>query len=183
MTAGPPPRSRGLIALDPAACTSCMLCARECPDWCIHISSHAEAAAASPDPAAREAARLVPGSGSGDATPVRGRSGPPAQGTGRTGRSGAAGRAPIVHRLDRFAIDFGLCLYCGICVEACPFDALFWAPASVPPGTLVDLLAEADRLDGWRADVPAPAPLEAGAVPPAPKDSGRGHGGGRRARG
>ena len=30
--------------------------------------------------------------------------------------------------LDRFAIDFSLCMYCGICVEVCPFDALFWSP-------------------------------------------------------
>ena len=30
--------------------------------------------------------------------------------------------------LDRFAIDFALCMYCGICIEVCPFDALFWSP-------------------------------------------------------
>jgi ferredoxin len=30
-----PPRSRGVIALLAENCTSCMLCARECPDWCI----------------------------------------------------------------------------------------------------------------------------------------------------
>src|SRR6185312_12958730 len=30
-----PPRSRGVIALTEENCTSCMLCARECPDWCI----------------------------------------------------------------------------------------------------------------------------------------------------
>ena len=30
----PVPRARGVIALDPEACTVCMLCARECPDWC-----------------------------------------------------------------------------------------------------------------------------------------------------
>lgn len=150
-----PPRSRGLIALDPAACTSCMLCARECPDWCIHISSHVET-----EDAGHE----------GEA-PADGRSGP-----------GRAGRDRVVHRLDAFAIDFGLCLYCGICVEVCPFDALFWAPATVPPGGLVDLVAGLDRLDDWRSAVPAAQPLEAGAVPPAPKDSGRGHGGGRRRR-
>ena len=28
-----PPRSRGVIALREENCTSCMLCARECPDW------------------------------------------------------------------------------------------------------------------------------------------------------
>jgi NADH-quinone oxidoreductase subunit I len=37
-----PPRSRGVIALLAENCTSCMLCARECPDWCIYIESHKE---------------------------------------------------------------------------------------------------------------------------------------------
>ncbi len=30
------------IALIPAACTSCMICVRECPTWCIHLESHPE---------------------------------------------------------------------------------------------------------------------------------------------
>src|SRR5262249_27968207 len=77
-----PPRSRGVIALLEENCTVCMLCARECPDWCIYIDSHKETL--------------------------------PAQGTAR----------PRAHNvLDRFAIDFALCMYCGICIEACPFDA------------------------------------------------------------
>ena len=29
-----------LIGLDPAACTSCMICVRECPVWCIELVSH-----------------------------------------------------------------------------------------------------------------------------------------------
>jgi NADH:ubiquinone oxidoreductase subunit 6 (subunit J)/formate hydrogenlyase subunit 6/NADH:ubiquinone oxidoreductase subunit I len=33
------------------------------------------------------------------------------------------GRARSAKILDRFAIDFALCMYCGICVEVCPFDA------------------------------------------------------------
>lgn len=33
---------RGILALDPAACTSCMLCVRECPTWCISLDSHQE---------------------------------------------------------------------------------------------------------------------------------------------
>jgi NADH-quinone oxidoreductase subunit I len=39
---GIPRQARGAIALDAAACTSCMLCVKECPDWCIHIESHTE---------------------------------------------------------------------------------------------------------------------------------------------
>ena len=33
---------RGVIALQEENCTSCMLCARECPSWCIYIDSHKE---------------------------------------------------------------------------------------------------------------------------------------------
>ena len=40
----PVPRARGVIALDTEACTVCMLCARECPDWCIYIEGHKELA-------------------------------------------------------------------------------------------------------------------------------------------
>lgn len=86
---------RGTIALDPSACTSCMLCARECPDWCIHIDSHTES---------------LPET-----------------------TQGPGARQRKVHVLDRFAIDFGLCLYCGICIDVCPFDALAWAPEPTSP--------------------------------------------------
>ena len=33
----PTPRARGVITLHEDNCTACMLCARECPDWCIYI--------------------------------------------------------------------------------------------------------------------------------------------------
>ena len=35
-----PERTRGVIALKEENCTVCMLCSRECPDWCIYIDSH-----------------------------------------------------------------------------------------------------------------------------------------------
>jgi len=110
-------RVRGVIALDPAACTSCMICARECPDWCIHIESHTES--------------LPPTS--------------------------PRGRPRSVAVLDRFAIDVGLCLYCGICIDVCPFDALHWAPTHDYPATdLRELLHETDRLAGWLPEATAP---------------------------
>jgi NADH-quinone oxidoreductase subunit I len=121
-----PARSRGVIALIESNCTVCMLCARECPVWCIHIDSHKEVT--------------------------------PAAGTG--------GRDRSRHVLDRFAIDFGVCMYCSICVDVCPFDALFWSPEyAYAEGDLRDLVHERTRLAGWVDTVPAPPALDAGAEP------------------
>ncbi len=38
------------------------------------------------------------------------------------------GKERTVSALDRFDIDYALCMYCGICVEVCPFDALVLEP-------------------------------------------------------
>jgi len=59
--------------------------------------------------------------------------------------------------LDRFAIDFSLCMYCGICIEACPFDALFWSPEfEYAEHDIRNLLHEKDRLGEWLPTVPPP---------------------------
>ena len=122
-----PPRTRGVIAFKEENCTVCMLCSRECPDWCIYIESHKD---------------VVP-----PKTP------------------GARARTRNV--LDRFAIDFALCMYCGICVEVCPFDALFWSPhfeySELDIGSLTH---EKDVLGGWMDLVLPPPELEEGAEPP-----------------
>src|SRR5881398_444748 len=111
-----PPRSRGVIALLEENCTSCMLCARECPDWCIYIESHKETL-----PAAVE-----------------------------------GGRERSHNVLDRFAIDFSLCMYCGICIEVCPFDALFWAPDfEYAEHEITALTHERDLLGEWMSSVPS----------------------------
>jgi NADH-quinone oxidoreductase subunit I len=74
-------------------------------------------------------------------------------------------RPRTVAVLDRFAIDFSLCMYCGICVDVCPFDALHWAPVAEYAGTsLRDLTHERDRLAGWEATVPEPPALDPRAV-------------------
>src|SRR6266540_2473071 len=51
-----PARSRGVIALLEENCTVCMLCSRECPDWCIYIDSHKETVAPKEVESARKAA-------------------------------------------------------------------------------------------------------------------------------
>ena len=119
-----PPRSRGVIALLEENCTVCMLCARECPDWCIYIDSHKETLPAA-DPNARARTRNV---------------------------------------LDRFAIDFSLCMYCGICVEVCPFEALFWSPEfEYSEFKIANLLHDKERLGQWFDTVPEFEPYESGA--------------------
>jgi NADH-quinone oxidoreductase subunit I len=123
-----PPRSRGVIALLEENCTSCMLCARECPDWCIYIDSHKETIPA--PPGGRERQRNV---------------------------------------LDRFAIDFSLCMYCGICIDVCPFDALFWSPEfEYAELDIRNMTHEKGRLGEWMATVPAPPPHDHHA--PRPKE-------------
>jgi len=68
--------------------------------------------------------------------------------------------------LDRFAIDFSLCMYCGICIEVCPFDALFWAPELVPAEAAHEgLVEERDALRSWMRGVPPPPPLDPLAEP------------------
>ena len=94
-----------------------MLCARECPDWCIYIDSHKETIPATEE-GARDRSRNV---------------------------------------LDRFAIDFSLCMYCGICIEVCPFDALFWSPEFEYATTDIhELTHEKDLLREWMWTVPPP---------------------------
>jgi NADH-quinone oxidoreductase subunit I len=114
-----PARSRGVIALLEENCTSCMLCARECPDWCLYIDSHKETVEV------------------------------------------AGGRPRQRNVLDRFAIDFALCMYCGICVEVCPFDALFWSPEyEYAAGEVTELTHERQQLGEWMRSVPPPPELD-----------------------
>ena len=88
------------IALIEDRCTSCMICARECPTWCITLTSHLE--------------QTVP----------------------------APGARPRTHNvLDTFTIAWALCMYCGVCIEQCPTDALEWSGSRVPSADrLVDLV-------------------------------------------
>ncbi|MCB1248667.1 MAG: NADH-quinone oxidoreductase subunit I [Acidimicrobiales bacterium] len=119
----PAPRARGVISLHEENCTACMLCARECPDWCIFIEAHKYLA------------------------PPRREGGKPRQ----------------KNALDRFDIDFGLCMYCGICVEVCPFEALFWSPEfEYGEPKIADLLHDKTKLGMWFETVPEFEPYEAG---------------------
>jgi NADH-quinone oxidoreductase subunit I len=74
------------------------------------------------------------------------------------------GRPRSVSVLDRFDIDYALCMYCGICVEVCPFDALFWSPEfEYSESRIAELLHDKDKLGEWMETVPEPEPLELGA--------------------
>ena len=67
------------------------------------------------------------------------------------------GRPRRTNVLDAFRIDFGLCLYCGICVDVCPFDALFWSPEYDYPATSREgLVRDRDLLGEALASVPPP---------------------------
>jgi len=74
------------------------------------------------------------------------------------------GRERTVSLLDRFDIDYALCMYCGICVEVCPFDALFWSPEyEYSESNIADLLHDKEKLCEWMETVHEPEPLEVGA--------------------
>ena len=100
---------RNVIALLPEACTSCMLCVRECPSWCITLESHTEDVM---EEGARQPRKM--------------------------------------NVLDDFAIDYGLCMYCGICIEVCPFDALEWrSQFDYPAADRSDLCQHTEDLARW----------------------------------
>src|ERR1035438_2414852 len=145
VTADLPARSRGVIGLLEENCTVCMLCARECPDWCIYIESHKE-----PVPSVQDTS-------------------PPGTGGPAAGGPAGRGRQRVRNALDRFAIDFSLCMYCGICIEVCPYDALFWSPEfGYAEPDLRDLTHERGRLGSWMQTVPPPPAHDPGA--PTPKE-------------
>ena len=57
-------------------------------------------------------------------------------------------------------------MYCGICIEVCPFDALFWSPEfEYAEDDIRDLLHEKDRLGEWVSTVPAAARPRPGGEP------------------
>ncbi|MBB4913306.1 ferredoxin [Streptosporangium saharense] len=58
-------------------------------------------------------------------------------------------------------------MYCGICIEVCPFDALFWSPEfEYAEGDIRNLLHEKDKLAGWARTVPPPPAHDPNADPP-----------------
>ncbi len=101
------PVSHAWIGLHRSRCTSCMICVRECPVWCISLSSHPQVSD----------------------QPVSGR-----------------GRTRSHNILDDFRIDYGLCIYCGMCIEECPFDALVWVDGNHPAHTECNLVATISQL-------------------------------------
>ncbi len=135
-----PARSRGVIALLEENCTVCMLCARECPDWCIYIESHKEP---------------VPGPRRGGAAGARG--------TGSPGRGPAAGAqraGPVRDRL--LAVHVLRHLRGGLPVRR----AVLVARIRVRRDHIAELTHERDRLRGWMSTVPPPPAHDPGAPTP-----------------
>ena len=63
-------------------------------------------------------------------------------------------------------------MYCGICVEVCPFDALFWTPEfEYSEYRIEDLLHDKEKLQDWTYTVLPPPPLELGAEEEAEESS------------
>jgi len=61
-----------------------------------------------------------------------------------------ARRPRSVNVLDEFTIDYGLCMYCGICVDVCPFDALEWSPQfDYSAVSRAELVQSMERLGTW----------------------------------
>jgi formate hydrogenlyase subunit 6/NADH:ubiquinone oxidoreductase subunit I len=97
-----PPRYRGFLKTDMNICTGCTLCQGACPIQCIEIGIAKTAPSPQPSP-------LM---GGGDAIlPV------PLTGEGKGG--GAPARV-----IDKFNIDIGKCMFCGLCTEVCPTGAI-----------------------------------------------------------
>ena len=77
----------------------------------------------------------------------------------------AGGKPRTVSELDRFDIDYSPCMYCGICVEVCPFDALFWSPEyEYSEPRIADLLHDKTKLGLWMETVPEAPDYEAGSA-------------------
>ncbi|MBI5701046.1 NADH-quinone oxidoreductase subunit I [Candidatus Saganbacteria bacterium] len=72
----PSERFRGNLKLHREKCTSCMICANYCPNYCIYINYE----------------------------------------IGEDKK----------RKLKDYTVDMGLCMYCNICVEVCPFQANYW---------------------------------------------------------
>ena len=74
----------------------------------------------------------------------------------------------------RFEIDYSRCVFCGLCVEACPEDAIRMAKEvpSLPSGNRHEMWLGLEELLSWqpRSDVakpypPAPAAIVTGGTP------------------
>ena len=50
------------------------------------------------------------------------------------------------HVLESFEVDYGLCMYCSVCVDVCPTDCLSWLPEPTPVGTRAQLVHGIEQL-------------------------------------
>lgn len=96
-----PERYRGFLDVDMGKCMGCMLCMQACPIQCIDIEiTKQQVNTSSPFPPKADQPLAERGEGEG-------------------------GGAPAPTRLiSKFDIDIGKCMFCGLCTEVCPTNAI-----------------------------------------------------------
>lgn len=100
-----PERSHGFLKADMSICTGCLICMQACPIQCIEIKIEKRETSPSPltlSPQGRGSNALPEGENPAEAPKP----------------------APAQRLITKFDIDIGKCMFCGLCTEPCPTNAI-----------------------------------------------------------